>query len=115
MSISTIKLSEDTWEVIVRGRLDHDLNPQLEAELNDLWANEKIQNLIINLAETSYINSGGLRYLVAAWRRFKQRGGQVVLCELNSRLLEIFQMVGFDKVFHIYPTCKKAHKLLLKA
>jgi anti-sigma B factor antagonist len=98
---------EDLWLVGVRGRLDHGLTPSLEQKLNTLLA-EGHHHLIVDLTEVEYINSGGLRCLVSAWRSARLQQGNVTLCGLNTRLSEIFGMVGFDKVFQIYPTCGEA-------
>jgi anti-anti-sigma factor len=65
-------------------------------------------NLIIDLNNINYINSGGLRCLVSAWRRTKAQNGDIVLFGLNDRILEVFTMVGFDKIFHIVDTSLEA-------
>ncbi len=102
------------WLVGVRGRLDQNLNPQLESTLLQLLADGHY-TLIVDLAETTYINSGGLRILVSAWRKAHQHQGNLVLCCLNTRLQEIFTMVGFDKVFKIYPLRDDALQATQKA
>ncbi|MFQ5421945.1 MAG: STAS domain-containing protein, partial [Anaerolineae bacterium] len=66
--------------------------------------------LIVDLADTSYINSGGLRCLVTVWRQARQKEGNLVLCGLSPRIQEIFTMVGFDKVFQIYTNPESAQQ-----
>jgi anti-anti-sigma factor len=61
-------------------------------------------HLIVDLSEATYINSGGLRCLVSAWRQAREQDGNLVICGLNKRLHQIFSMVGVDKVFQITPT-----------
>jgi anti-sigma B factor antagonist len=95
----------------VRGRLDHTLTPQLEKELNQL-IDEGHTRLIVDLTEVQYINSGGLRCLVSAWRSARQQQGNVTLCGLNNRLQEVFGMVGFDKVFQIFADCNVAQQAM---
>ena len=108
MSVWQEKLPHsDSWLVGVSGRLDQSLNPKLEETLNDLLENGHFR-LVVDLTHATYINSGGLRCLVSAWRRAKAGEGGLVLCGLNSRLQEIFAMVGFDKVFTIYDDCAAA-------
>ena len=85
----------------VNGRLDQNLTPTLEAELLSLL-DEGIYYLIVDLDKVNYINSGGLRCLVTAWRQAHQHGGDLVLCGLNDRVTKVFSMVGFDKVFQIF-------------
>ncbi len=108
MSVWQEKLPHsDTWLIGVNGRLDQGLNPKLEETLNELLDNGHL-HLVVDLTHTSYINSGGLRCLVSAWRRAKNGQGSLALCGLNSRLQEIFAMVGFDKVFTIHEDCAAA-------
>ncbi|MCI0397762.1 MAG: STAS domain-containing protein [Chloroflexi bacterium] len=114
MNVWQKQLSDDIHLVGVRGRLDQELTPTLEAELLSL-IEEGHYYLVVDLAGAEYINSGGLRCLVTAWRQAREKGGNLVLSGLNSRLKEIFTMVGFDKVFQIYPTPEAAQKALKAA
>lgn len=100
----------DAYLVGVSGRLDQSLNPELEETLNQLLENGH-SDLIVDLSRTTYINSGGLRCLVSAWRRARSANGALRLCGLNPRLQEIFAMVGFDKVFEIHPNCDEARSM----
>lgn len=112
MSISYQQAVNGRWVVSVSGRLDQSQSMTLETTLNEILEHET-PFVIIDLDETNYINSGGLRCLVSAWRRAKQLKGNLILCCLNSRLLEIFSMVGFDKVFQIFPTRAAAIETVL--
>lgn len=109
MNILLQELENGVRTVQVQGRLDQSLNPKLEEKLHSQLQAGHV-HLIVDLTNTSYINSGGLRCLVSAWRQARQQNGNLVLCGLNSRLQEIFSMVGFDKVFKIYPTCTVAQQ-----
>ncbi len=98
--------------VTLLARLDAGLSPQLDALLTELVMVEK-PRIIVDLSEISYVNSGGLRILVSAWRTAHQKQGDVVLCGLNEPLMEIFSMVGFNKIFHIAPDLDAARTFLL--
>ena len=99
--------AQDAWVVGVQGRLAQEQSMALENVLRDLLDQQR-SRLVVDLSQTSYINSGGLRTLVTAWRMARQQGGNLVLCGLNEHVREIFLMVGFDKVFQIFPTLEKA-------
>ncbi len=88
--------------VAIDGRLDAELSPTMEQLLTELVAQDA-PHIIIDLSRCDYVNSGGLRILVSAWRSAHKKDGDVVLCGLNEALTEIFSMVGFDKIFRIYP------------
>ncbi|GAB4277922.1 MAG: hypothetical protein Kow0080_29210 [Candidatus Promineifilaceae bacterium] len=107
MTITIETQESDTALIIVDGRIDQTQTPQLEQELNHLLENGR-NRLIINMAGTTYINSGGLRTLVSAWRKAREANGDVVLFGLPQRIADIFVMVGFDKVFRIVNTQTEA-------
>ncbi len=90
-----------------RGRLDAAGSPALEEELRRHIANGRIR-LIVDLGETSYISSNGLRVLLAAHKAARRSGGELRLCCLRPRLAEIMEMVGFDQVFQIYQSRAQA-------
>ncbi len=89
--------------IVVRpqGRLDAGHAPALEHELR-LHFTRGENNLIVDLSGTTYISSNGLRVLLAGHKTAQQNGGSLKLCCLAPRLVEIFEMVGFDQVFEIY-------------
>lgn len=108
MSVWQEKLPHsNAWLVGISGRLDQSLTPKLEETLNELLGNGHYA-LVVDLTHATYINSGGLRCLVSAWRKAKANEGMLTLCGLNDRLQEIFAMVGFDKVFTIHSDCSAA-------
>lgn len=109
MTVSQLQLEPNLWLVEARGRLDQTLTPQLEQTLNQLLA-DQIQNIIVDLSMATYINSGGLRCLLTSCRLARNQGGEIVICGLNTRLREIFEMVGFDQILTIYDTRSEAFK-----
>jgi anti-sigma B factor antagonist len=60
------------------------------------------------MVDVEYIASSGLKVLVSAWRRAHDRGGDVILSGLQPRIIEIFEMVGFDMLFQIFPDLNAA-------
>jgi anti-anti-sigma factor len=111
MSIWQQHLSGDVWLVGVNGRLDQRLTPSLEQALLGQIEAGHIR-LLIDLSQVSYINSGGLRCLVTAWRQARAKGGNIGLFGLNTRLSEVFSVAGFDQVFQIFPDRQQAHQSL---
>ena len=93
----------------ITGRLDHQLSPDLDQLLTSL-AMAELPRIIIDLTQTNYVNSGGLRVLVAAWRRVREKGGDLVLVGLHDEVAETFAMVGFDKILKVYDSAEAAIK-----
>jgi anti-anti-sigma factor len=94
----------DNSSVIISpyGRLDSNSSTTLEKTLTAQL--DKGQRwLYLDMSEVEYIASSGLKVLVSAWRRAHERDGDVTLSNLRPRLMEIFEMVGFDMLFEIFP------------
>jgi anti-anti-sigma factor len=114
MSVWHRQLADDIYLVAISGRLDQEQTPELEQRFQELIVRGHIR-LVVDLSEVTYINSGGLRSLVTAWRQTGHLGGSLVLCGLSPRLGQLFAMVGFDKVFPIVQDWREAETMLLNS
>ncbi len=87
----------------VAGELDAMVAPKLKERMNKLVENE-IYNFIINCEELSHINSLAMGILRGKLREVKKHNGNIILSNLNDHIKTIFEMVGLDEIFDIYPT-----------
>lgn len=65
-------------------------------------------SLVLDLAETEYMSSVGLRVLVVAARQVKPEGGRIVVCGLQPALREIFEISRIHLIFDIFGTADEA-------
>lgn len=101
------RLDEGGVVITPSGRLDSNSSPRLERLLT-LLLDEGQRWLYIDLTDVTYIASSGLKILVSAWRRAQAQQGDVLLSGMQPRIIEIFEMVGFDMLFRIFPTLEAA-------
>lgn len=95
-------LDESSAVLTPSGRLDSNTSAHLDRALNALLV-KGINWVVVDMPEVEYIASSGLKVLVSAWRRARDSAGDVVLSGLQPRLVEIFEMVGFNMLFQVYP------------
>lgn len=103
MSVTHEVLTSDEGAIDVlhaEGRLDAEAAPALESQLATAL-NSGYNRVILDLSKATYISSSALKVLVSAWRRTRARGGDLILASLHPRVREIFEMVGFDRIFTI--------------
>jgi anti-anti-sigma factor len=86
--------------VIPQGRMDAATAPLLENVLLELIETGRF-NLVVDMKDVLYISSSGLKTLVTARRSARERGGDLLLCSLAERVMAVFDMVGFTRVFKI--------------
>jgi anti-anti-sigma factor len=99
--------------VTPQGRLDAGNTRPLEAEFKKHIAAGEVR-LLVDLEATRYISSNGLRVILIAMKQAQKHHGKLVLCCLNPRMKEIFEMAGFDKVFEIFESRDLAFKALTR-
>lgn len=93
-----IKLSDDTLNVSLAGRLDTITAPGLLALYKDAEAKGKITSVCIDMKELEYISSAGLRVLMIM-RKALDDGKNFSLINMNDTVKEIIETTGFDTIF----------------
>ena len=61
------------------------------------------KNILLNLAEVSYIDSSGLAVLIDAMQRIANYGGKFGMIGLRPAVRKILEISRLDQVFRVYP------------
>lgn len=64
--------------------------------------------LIFNCGGLTYVSSTGIGSFTAFLKAVKPHGGDVVLLEIQPRVYEVFQLLGFSQFFNIRDTVEDA-------
>lgn len=84
-------------EIKTDKKIDAATAPKLDARLKELLASGESQ-LVVDMDETTYISSVGLRAFVSAQKKINKIGGSMVLTHVKPCILEIFEVTGFAGV-----------------
>lgn len=94
----------------VCGELDAHTAPELESAIKKCRDEGKI-NLIINGHDLDYISSAGLGVFMAFIEEIRTLGGDIKICALKSKIFDVFDLLGFPKIYHIVDTEEEALSL----
>ena len=64
--------------------------------------------VVLNLAEVTYIDSGGLGTLVALYTTAQNAGASIKLARLTKRVGDLLQVTKLVTVFEVYPSEEEA-------
>jgi anti-sigma B factor antagonist len=64
--------------------------------------------VVLDASPVSFFDSAGMGVLLSLKKQARENGGDLVLAGLRPAIHEIFQMIGFDTVFKIFPDTPKA-------
>ena len=99
-----ITIDQDVVSIRLAVRFDATNAPEVESRLKTIIADKTPKVLIFDFSQTVYIASAGLRVLLVISRMILKSGGKVALCSLSPKVMEVFTVAGFTKIFTIYPT-----------
>jgi anti-anti-sigma factor len=88
--------------VTVDGRLDTASAPAFDAQLAPLLA-EPRPHILLDMAETTYISSAGLRSILQLVKHAAAHGGRVGLFAAPPHIMEVVEISGFPSLLDIYP------------
>ena len=74
------------------GTLDTATAPQLERELNKVFAGPT-QILVFDLGKLSFLSSGGVRVILAARKRVLDRKGSCMMLKVQPRIEKTFEII----------------------
>ncbi|MCK9631250.1 MAG: STAS domain-containing protein [Methanoregula sp.] len=91
----------------VNGRLD-----AFGAQQLDSWAREELNDddkeLVVDMTDTPYLSSGGIRVFNGLQKELKRRSGKFVLSAVGEYPKKVLEMAGFSTVFPMYATTEEA-------
>lgn len=88
--------------VVPRGEIDLVSQSRLKDVINDLVVAREV-DIVIDLEETTFLDSTGLGALIGARRKTHAFRGSFALVCTQPNLLKVFRITSLDKVFAIYP------------
>jgi len=66
------------------------------------------RKLVVDCSRLGFVSSYAVAVLVRLHKKLAEKGGQVKLAALDSRLTRFIQTAGLTRVFEIYPTVDDA-------
>ncbi len=94
--------SEENNHFVMRmeGRLDTNASAQTDKEMKVLYDCEG-HDIILDCTQLEYISSSGLRLFLGLLKNAKAKGSQVTITGLSNDLRQIFDEIGFTRLFNI--------------
>lgn len=93
-----VKLTDDTLNIALTGRLDTITAPGLLSLFREAEAKGSITSIAVDMKNLEYISSAGLRVLLIMRKAVKDETAFSLL-NMNDAVTEILQTTGFDSIF----------------
>lgn len=103
----TLKEINDIIIIGLNGTLDTNTSPEAEVEINKSLDNG-VSKMVINLEDTRYVSSAGLRIFLATAKKMMAKSGKVILCHPNDIVKDILHVSGFNTIIVVKATVEDA-------
>ena len=91
---------EDVLILHIKGRLDAVSSPSAEKKVFD-FINNGQHKLLLDFAGVDYLSSAGMRMLLSTTKKLKTISGKLVVCSINTNVMDVLKMSGFDHVLEL--------------
>jgi anti-sigma B factor antagonist len=105
--IKTEELGNGAYVIALSGEVDLYTAPEFKQQLLEVIGKGG-KDVIVDLSETTFIDSTTLGVLVGGVKRLRPNGGQLSLVCSDRNITKIFEITGLNKVFPIYESRTEA-------
>jgi len=105
--INTEQLDEKRYVISLAGEVDLYTAPEFKQQLLEVIA-QGAREVIVDLTNTTFIDSTTLGVLVGGVKRLRPNDGQLSLVCSDRNITKIFEITGLDRVFTIHTTREEA-------
>jgi anti-sigma B factor antagonist len=82
------------------GRLDTPAAQEIAPEMNAL-TEDACGTIVLDCKELSYISSSGLRLFLSLRKAANEKGGKIIVADINNDIRNVFMMTGFLNLFEV--------------
>lgn len=96
------KVTKEEGQIIVAftGRLDTPAAQEANPVINPLLE-EADKTIFLDCKEMTYISSSGLRIFLTLRKAAEDKGGKIIIQNINDDIRSVFMMTGFLNLFEI--------------
>jgi anti-sigma B factor antagonist len=98
--IATERPSEGVFVIALSGEVDLYTAPEFKQQVINA-VDEGARHVVVDLSETTFIDSTTLGVLIGGVRRLREHDGDLSLVCSDRNISKIFEITGLDRVFSI--------------
>ncbi|MGE5364852.1 MAG: STAS domain-containing protein [Bacteroidota bacterium] len=102
-----VKEDHEVSIINLKGYLDAHTAPDLENAFTQLIDDGKYK-VVVNFEDLNYISSAGLGVFMAYVETMRENEGDIKFTNMNSKVYNIFDLLGFPMIYEFYKDEKDA-------
>ncbi len=100
----TIRTQQDITILLPEGKITLGDGDQELGEAVRQTLEKGARKIVLNLEKVTYMDSSGVGELVGCYTSIKNRGGELRICGMNTRIFNLITMTSLHSVFDVKDT-----------
>ena len=92
------KTKGDTATVLLSGELDHSASMSVKRSLDEIIADRRIKNLVLDLKELTFMDSAGLGVIMGRYKQLAGRSGNMAVKNVSKPIDRVFTVSGIYSI-----------------
>ncbi len=101
METFRIEQKEDTIIIAFAGEITLEITSELKRQIDDALGDSVFENLIVDLAEITFMDSSGIGFLVALNTKIMGLGKKMFLFKPSNQVSKTLELVQLNNFFNI--------------
>ena len=97
----------------IEGQIRFSTQDDFREHLDSLCDSKGTQTVLLDMEKVSYMNSGGIGIIIDTFKKFRDKGGQLILCGLIPDIMRLFEVTKLIRLIKFY-SCAEDALLTLK-
>ncbi len=78
------------------GEIDHHNAPMLRSEIDNAVERLRPEELVLDFAEVSFMESSGIGLVIGRWKQMKNIGGILTVTNADNSIKKVMRLAGLD-------------------
>ncbi|MBF0571478.1 MAG: STAS domain-containing protein [Candidatus Omnitrophica bacterium] len=113
MDVKTEKIN-DVALVVLAGELNMDNSNTLRVAFKKILK-ENSRKILVDFEKLVFIDSSGIATLIEMFQNLGKLNGRMCLCNVNKRIIGVFEVTKVQKLFNIFVTREEALRSFCEA
>ena len=92
------RVYNSTLYVVICGELDEHSAHYTRTKLDKIFEGNNFKQIIIDLSELDFMDSTGIGVLIGRYKKMKDKGISIFICNPSSHAEKIFKMTGLYEI-----------------
>lgn len=107
-AVLNYEVKEGSNIIRIDGEVIFENSNKIKEKAKNIIKENDIQSLIIDLTDTTYLDSSGIGAILSLFKFMRDRSGKLLITNPNDKVKRVFEVTKLNQILDIYADIEKA-------